>query len=68
MIGPQHLGVGTTSILGTQDAASRYNALKAGYKASYTPREDRHEGCIRSVCVESDEGLIRRGYSDADIP
>ncbi len=71
MIGPQHLGVGSDIDLYGYDKmpTAEYNALKAGYKASYSFRDKIDvEGLDHPKRMfDLTEGLIRRGYSDADI-
>jgi membrane dipeptidase len=71
MIGPQHLGIGSDIDLFGYDKmpTAEYNALKAGYKASYSFREKIDiEGVDHPKRMfDLTDGLIRRGYSDADI-
>jgi len=71
MIGPQHLGVGSDIDLFGYDKMppAEYNSLKAGYKAAYSFREKIDiEGVDHPKRMfDLTDGLIRRGYSDADI-
>lgn len=71
LVGPEFLGVGSDIDLFGYDAmpANERAALHAGYKASYAFRDkDDIEGLDHPRRMFNlTEGLIRRGYSDAEI-
>jgi membrane dipeptidase len=71
LAGVEHVGVGSDIGIDGYDALSEpiRKALHAGYKASYGFREkDDIEGLDHSQrTFDLTEGLIRRGYSDAQI-
>ncbi len=71
LVGIEHAGVGTDSDLAGYDALppELYEQLKAGYKASYAFRDKIDiEGLDHPRKIyDLTEGLIRRGYSDANI-
>ncbi len=71
LVGIEHVGVGSDIDLDGYDnmPAAEHKALRGGYKSAYAFRErDDIEGVNhpRRFCDIAD-GLIRRGYSDADI-
>ncbi|MEW5917551.1 MAG: membrane dipeptidase [Gemmatimonadota bacterium] len=71
LIGPQHLGVGSDIDLDGYDDMdpAAYQRLKAAYKDSYSFRDKIDiEGLDHPKRMfDLTEGLIRRGYSDAEI-
>jgi len=71
LIGPEHLGIGSDIDLDGYDDLPEeiYTQLKSGYKDSYAFRDKIDiEGVDHPKRMfDTTEGLIRRGYTDADI-
>lgn len=71
LVGIEHVGIGSDTDLYGYDAmpTDQYEALKAGYKASYGFRDRIDiDGFDHPLQVfDLTEALIRRGYSDANI-
>lgn len=71
LVGIEYAGIGTDADLAGYDALPEdiYEGLKSGYKDSYSFREKIDiEGLDHPKKVyDITEGLVRRGYSDADI-